>query len=285
MYVMCDPADGERVASLSSMTSRKRKADEDGDETMSPLSSPAVASKPLARPSKKVRANEVFGRPLNLPRLLETLDADQLRTVLERICELHADIGYEVVTSAPRPSAASALQVLQGYQDKLDAAFPYGESSPEYTYCRIKEPMMALIDALSDFTPQFLPPIEFQSTKSLQYLDGATKLIHDLPDWEAHAYRHHKENAYEDISRAWALVINEAGKRGGGINLHSGGWDQTLSRHHEQSGGRLGTAMSAMGSSVSWMVSTQAPAPSDSSSILAQITAGTYGSPVRVGPW
>ncbi|KND89689.1 Tethering factor for nuclear proteasome STS1 [Tolypocladium ophioglossoides CBS 100239] len=273
------------VSPLPNMATRKRKADEDGDETMSPMSSTAVSARPLTRPSKKARANEIIGRPLALPRLLETLDAGQLRTVLERICECHPDIGQEVVSGAPRPSVDSALQLLQGYQDKLKAAVPYGESSPEYTYYRTKEYLVALIDALSDFTPQFLPPIEAQPTKSLQFLDGATKLVHELPDWEPQAYRHHKENAYEEISRAWASVVNEAGKRGGGINLHSGGWDQILARHNEQSGGRLATAMSAMGSNVGWMASNQPAASADQSSILSQLMAGSFGSPVRVGPW
>lgn len=266
-------------------SSRKRKADEDGDETMSPQSSPAISSRALARPSKKPRANELIGRPLALPRLLETLDTTQLRNVLERICERHPDIGREVISGAPRPSVSSALHVLQGYREKLKAAVPYGESSPEYTYYRVKEALVALLDALSDFTPQFLPPTEMQPTKSLEFLDGATRLIHELPDWEPQAYRHHKENAYEEISKAWALVINEAGKRAGGFNLHSGNWDQTLSRHNEQSGGRLGTAINAMTSSVGWMGPNSNAAAPEQNSILNQLLAGTYGSPVRVGPW
>ncbi|ODA80214.1 hypothetical protein RJ55_03172 [Drechmeria coniospora] len=266
------------------MANRKRKADEDGDETMSPMSSPAVSSRTLARPSKKVRANvELFGRPLPLPRLLETLDTDQLRLVLEHICERHPDVGHEVVSGAPRPTVASALKVLQGYQDKLKAAVPYGESSPEYTYYRIRDVLVALLDALSDFTHQFLPPTEAQATKSLQFLDGATEIIHSLPDWQAQAYRHHKDTAYDDIARAWVLVINEAGKRGGGINLHSGAWDRILARHNDQSAGRLAAAVAAMGTSVGWMASDQ-PSP-EQNSILNQLMSGTYGSPVRVGPW
>lgn len=270
------------------MASRKRKADEDGDETMSPQSSPAISARPLARPSKKVRSNEVIGRPLSLHRLLETLDTSQLRTVLERICERHSDIGNEVVSGAPRPSVASALDVLQGYQDKMKAAVPYGETSPEYTYYRVKEALIALIDALSDFTPQFLPPIETQPAKSLQFLDGATNLIHQLPDWQPQAYRHHKDNAFEEISKAWALVINEAGKRGGGFNLHSGGWDQKLSQHNERSGGRLASAIGAMTESVGWIGSNSnggSSSTSDPNSILNQLISGTYGAPVRVGPW
>lgn len=267
---------------------RKRKADEDGDEmSVSPLSSPAVAPRQIARPSKKVRANEVVGRPLTLPRLLETLDATQLRTVLERICERHPDIGQEVVTQAPRPSVGSALDVLQEYQDKFKAAVPYGEGSAEYTYFRVKGPLVALLEALSDFTPQYLPPNETQATTSLQYLDGATKFIHALPDWEPQSYRHHKENAYDEISKAWALVINEAAKRGGGINLHTGRWDQVLAKHNEQSGGRLSGAMTAMSSNVGWIASNAGGSSnaSNSDSILNQLMSGNYGTPVRVGPW
>jgi protein Cut8 len=273
------------VPSPHNMTSRKRKADEDGDETMSPSSSPAISSRPLARASKKARSNDLIGRPLTLPRLLETLDTQQLRTVLERICERHPDLGQEVVSGAPRPTVASAMKVLSEYWDRFKGALPYGETSQEYTYYRVKESLVALIDTLSDFTPQFLPPNEIQPTQSLQFLDAATNIIHDLPDWEPQTYRHHKENAYEEIGRAWALVINEAAKRGGGFNLHSGGWDSALTRHQERSGGRLGSAISAMTDSVGWMDSNQATPSANQNSILNQLMSGAYGSPVRVGPW
>lgn len=273
------------------MASRKRKADDDNDEmSLSPLSSPATSSRQLARPSKKMRAGaDMAGRPLSLPRLLETLDNTQLRTVLQKICERHLDIGREVVTSAPRPSVASALQVLGEYQQKLRAAVPFGQSSSDYTYFRVKQPLAALVDAISDFTPQFLPPVEQQTNISLQYLDAATKVIHELPDWESQQNRHHKDNAYDEISGAWALVITEAAKRGGGFVLHTGGWDQRLAKHNQQSGGKLEQAMGAMATEVPWVGSNSNAPPasglSDPNSILNQLINGTYGSPVRVGHW
>jgi protein Cut8 len=267
------------------MSGRKRKADDDGDESMSQNSSPAISARTLVRASKKPRSNDLTGRPLPLPRLLETLDAQQLRTVLERICERHPDLGREVVAGAPRPSVASALDVLQEYQNKLTNAIPYGETSPEYTYYRVKDALVALLDALSDFTPQFLPPTETQPTRSLQFLDGATNFIHNLPDWEPQAYRHHKENAYEDISKAWALVVDEAAKKGSGLLLSSGGWDQTLAQHNQRSGGRLQSAIASMANSVGWMGPNQNQNSADQNSILNQLMSGTYGAPVRVGPW
>ncbi|KAI0383284.1 Cut8-domain-containing protein [Hypomontagnella monticulosa] len=269
---------------------RKRKADDDGDEmSVSPLSSPAIQSRQLApRPSKKIRSNELAGRPLSLPRLLETLDVTQLRTVLQTICERQPEIGEEVVKSAPKPTVECALQVLKEYQDKLRDAFPYGESSSDYTYYRVKQPLLALIDALADFTPQYLPPNETSANVSLQFLDGATKVVHSLPDWEGQSQRHHKENTYDEISRAWALVINEASKKGAGFLLHSGGWDQTLAKHNQQSGGRLGAAISAMSAHLGWVGGGPSSAASNTpnqNSILDQLMAGNYGSPVRVGPW
>ncbi len=271
--------------------SRKRKAEDDGDEmAVSPLSSPAIQSRQLApRPPKKIRSNDLTGRPLTLSRLLETLDTTQLRNVLQTICERQPEIGEEVVKSAPRPTVACALHVLQEYQDKLRQAFPYGESSSDYTYYRVKQPLTALIDALADFTPQFLPPNETQAGVSLQFLDGATKVAHGLPEWESQGIRHHKENVYDEISKAWALVINEASKKGAGFVLHSGGWDQVLNKHNQQSGGRLGSAMDAMAANVGWVGGAPHASGQGSSSqnpsILEQLMAGNYGSPVRVGSW
>ncbi|KAK5663047.1 hypothetical protein OQA88_6463 [Cercophora sp. LCS_1] len=271
------------------MASRKRKADDENDEmSVSPTSSPAISSRQLARPSKKVRAGQdLNGRPLPLPRLLETLDTTQLRTVLQKICERHPDISQELVNDAPKPSAASALGVLAEYQEKLRAAVPFGSSSPDYMYFRVKQHLVALTDAISDFTPQYLPPTE-QTNTCLHYLDGATKVIHALPDFENQQYRHHKDNAYDEISKAWAMVITEGSKRGGGIVLHTGGWDQILTKHNHQSQGRLEHAMNAMAMEVGWIganTNAAASGPSNPNSILNQLINGTYGSPVRVGPW
>ncbi|TGO60753.1 hypothetical protein BCON_0033g00650 [Botryotinia convoluta] len=259
------------------MGSRKRKADDDGlDDKMSisPTNSPALATRQIPRPSKKVRANEITGRPLNLPRLLETLDAQSLRAVLQTICERHPEIGSEIVTSAPRPSVESTLGVLSKYQNELREAFPYGGSpGSDYAYDRVKQQLTNLIDALVDFTPHYLPPNEQQTATSLSFLDSATKIVHDLPNWDSQSHKHHKDNAYDEISRAWALVISEASKRGGGFQLHSGGWDQRLARHNDQSGGKMQMAVDALGTNLGWMGGSSG----DPDSIRNQLLSGRYG--------
>lgn len=268
----------------------KKRSREDDDDSMSisPQHSPALPPRHLARPSKKARANEVSGRPLNLNRLLETLDADSLRSVLQSICERHPHLGTEVVASAPRPTVARAVEVLSQYQDKLRDAYPFGGNrGSDYAYNRVKQQLTDLIDALTDFTPHYLPPNETQTTVSLNYLDHATKVIHDLPEWDSQSHKHHKDNAYDEISRAWALVIAEGSKRGGGFSLHSGRWDETISKHNEQSGGRMQVAVNALGPNLGWMggVSGMGSGMGDAGSIRNQLLNGTYGSPARVGIW
>ncbi|CAK7269910.1 DNA repair protein rad52 [Sporothrix epigloea] len=274
--------------------SKKRKADEDGGEEMSlsPTNSPAITHRQLVRPSKKARAAELIGRPLPLPRLLEALDASQLRAILQTICDQSPGISDQVVQNAPRPTPLSALRLLGEYQERLNAAMPYGQSSADYNYYRVKQPLIALIEAVSELTRQFLPPVESQTSASLEFLDGVTKLIHQLPDWDNPSYRQHKDGAYDEISRAWALVIQEASKRGGGgfsSLLATEHWDQTLSKHQQQAGGRLEIAMSALAAHINWTgpVGNNATgsAGNDPNSIRNQLMNGTFGAPVRVGPW
>ena len=260
----------------------------------SPSNSPRVtpSSLPAHRQMKRPRSGPA-GRPLALPRLLETLDVDSLRGVLRTICEHHPSIGLEVVNAAPRPTVPSALSVLEKYESTLRASFPFGGSSTsDYAYNRVRQALTALLDALSDFTPHFLPPNETQSTQSLVFLDSATNIIHRLPNWDSFQNSLHKQNAYEEIAKAWTLVIHEAGKRAGGIQLQYGGWDQKLAKHNQQASGKLQEAVNELSTVLGWAAGqphTQQPENRGDAvhSIRQELLNGTYGFnlPVRVGPW
>lgn len=280
-------------------SSRKRKADDDDLRTdvrmssASPTSSPQIPSQtlPLARSIKRARSGAI-GRPLTLARLLETLDTDALRSVLKNICDQNPAIATEVEKSAPRPSVASALDVLKSYETKLQEAFPFGgNSSSDYAFNRVRQPLMALLEALNDFTPHFLPPNETQVGLALAFLDGATDIIHRLPNWENFQNSLHKQNAYEEISRAWTLVLREAGKRAAGIQLQYDGWDKKLAKHNLEAGGKLATVIHELNNILGWQggsTSQHHPqARDDINNVRQELLSGTYGAnfPVRVGPW
>lgn len=277
------------------MSGRKRKAsDDDIDERMSasPSASPSVTTRqlfPASRSSKRSRTAVSTGRPLDLPRLLETLSPDEMRNLLQNICDQNPAIAHEVVTKAPRPSVESTLAVLQKYETAFKQSFPFGNRpSSDYTYNRVRQPMLQLIEALKDFTPHFLPPNEPQPTLSLQYLDAVTHIIHRLPNWDTFQHNHAKHEAYDELAQAWALAIREGAKRGGGFHLHSAGWDQKLLKHNDESGGRLQDAVNELRASVAYLdsPSTGGAAPSnldERAAIRQQILSGTYGPDVSVG--
>lgn len=281
------------------MSGRKRKAEDDPTDAsadrMSASPSPSPAPSRLfpitpSRQTKRLRTN-IVGRPLSLPRLLETLDADEMRGVLRSICDRHPDIGTEIVTTAPRPTVQSALNILGSYRSSLQESFPYGDRpTSDYSYNRVRQALMNLLDALRDFTPSFLPPHQTQATVSLAYLDGATEIVHGLPNWDTYQHNRHKLDAYEEIGRAWAVVIREAAKKGGGFQVQYGGWDQKLAKHNELSGGKMQEVMNELRSNIGWM-GVGSPEPGSGGvpgemSIREQLFQGTYGaSPIQVGPW
>ena len=188
-------------------TSRKRKASpsSEDDQEMSSPQPPTNRPAPQQPVSRKKARPNLQGRPLTVDRLLETLDRNSLRSILRTLADRHPQLRDELVQAAPRPSVSSTLEVLRQYLDKLHAAFPL-DPNPRSDYCydRVRPQWNELLDALTDFTPHFLPPNESSSNISLEYLDGVTQIIHDLPNWDTARYNLSKENAYEEISTAWA---------------------------------------------------------------------------------
>lgn len=158
--------------------------------------------------------------------------------------------------------------------------------------------LLALLGALGDFTPHFLPPHEAQVPQALAFLDGATDIVHRLPEWDSYQNSVLKVDAYEEISRAWTMVLNEAAKRAGGIQLQYDGWDKKILKHNEQARGKMQDVVNTLNSILGWaggqvqaqnqnQNQNQSSRGDDINSIRQELLSGTYGSNlgVRVGPW
>lgn len=284
------------------MSGRKRKADEELDNdrshdrmSTSPTASPSMQHRalPAQRTIKRTRTHTSAGRPLPLGRLLQTLSADELRNLVQNICNERADIRDTIVTKAPRPSVESTLSVLTKYEHDFRESFPLGNRpTSDYAYNRVRQSLLQLIEALRDYTPYYLPPQETQTGLSLSYLDAVTNIIHRLPDWDTYQHQRHKNDAYDEIGRAWALVIREAAKTAGGFRLQLGNWDQKLMEHNNKSGGRITEAVNELQGAMGYTQTGAAdPGPSQPSAmdqraaIRQQLLSGTYGAPeLGVGP-
>ena len=169
------------------------------------------------------------------------------------------------------------------------AAFPL-DPNPKSDYCydRVRPQWLALLDALADFTTPFLPPHETQSSISLEFIHNVTQIIHDLPEWDTPQYNIAKQNAYEEISRAWVTVLKEAGKRGGGMNLQYNGWEEKLRIHNEKSGGLLKDAYGELMGALGWLRAGHGGPAQQQNSVRQQLFSGTYGMDqptLRTGTW
>lgn len=281
------------VSNNTPTTNRKRKASpssEDDEMSTSPLVSNARLPTLQPQSRKRIRTN-VEGRPLSLDRLLETLDTDSLRSIIQALSDRNPTLRDEITQIAPRPSIQSTVSVLRQYLQKLMSSFPL-DPNPRSDYCydRVRPHWQALLNALADFTPHFLPPHEMQSSVSLDYLEAVTEIIHELPEWDTPSYNLAKRNAYEEISRAWAMVIREASKRGGGIQLQYSGWETKLRHHNERSGNLMMEAYNELISALGWLRAGQQQqmAAQRNTSIRDELFGGTYGveqPSMRTGMW
>lgn len=286
----------DAVSTNTPSTNRKRKASpssEDDEMTTSPAISNARLPALHPQSRKRVRTN-LEGRPLSLDRLLETLDTDSLRNIIRNLSNRNPGLSEEITQIAPRPNIQSTVSVLRQYLQKLKSSFPLDPNPrSDYSYDRVRPSWQALLNALADFTPHFLPPHESQSSISLDYLDAVTEIIHELPEWDTPSHNLAKQNAYEEISRAWAVVIREASKRGGGIQLQYSGWESKLRQHNERSGSLMNEAYTELMNALGWLRAAQQqqqPMMSGqrSMSIRDELFNGTYGTEqpsMRTGMW
>jgi protein Cut8 len=271
-----------RYIPVSAQNPRKRKAspspDRDDEMTTSPAISNARLPPTLAPSSRKRPKSEIREGPFPVERLLETLDKDQLSSVLTSLIERNPELTRDVVRISPRPSVQSTLQVLRQYYNRLINAFPL-DPNPKSDYCydRVRPQWRALLDALTDFTPPFLPPHEPQTSVSFEYLDNVTQVIHDMPEWDTPQYNRAKHDAYEEISRAWTAAIKEASKRGGGMNLQYNGWEEKLRIHNEKSGGLLKDAYNELMNALGWLRLSNSGSSQQQNSIRQQLFSNSYG--------
>ncbi|KAK9469845.1 Cut8 six-helix bundle-domain-containing protein [Lipomyces arxii] len=250
---------------------RKLSHDDDSDDEMlgSPEPSPSLVSRPLAPlnhhnnhhnlhhlevahynghhlPGKRART-EIIGRPLPLSRQLESLDAQTLKSIICALADKHSYLSEEISSMAPTPTVSASLELLSRSLDRVSTSFPYkGDAAGDYAYLRVRPHITEFLDTVSDYTPHFLPPREQQIGNCLQFLDGVTTLVHRLPEWRAEANNAMKHSAYDELARAWSLVVREALKRANGVFLQYGGWREKIAKHNESAGGLLQSAVNAL---------------------------------------
>ncbi|KAH3684374.1 hypothetical protein WICPIJ_004650 [Wickerhamomyces pijperi] len=207
----------------------------------------SMIRKPVRKSSmKKSRSiNRIQGQQLPPSRLIESLDHESLQKLLNSLISTHPEITESLYKCAPRPTVASCIEILQSKVELIISQLPYKvDAGSEYAYLRVKPYIDDFLHALSDYTLNFLTPVETTPANSLDFLDQATALLHKLPTFNKASDNYFSDMAYEQLGHTWLDSLKEFIKSteddGSGIYvLINQGWEARLRGHSEGSRGRL----------------------------------------------
>ncbi|VEU19910.1 DEKNAAC100727 [Brettanomyces naardenensis] len=142
---------------------------------------------------KKQKNPEVFGQKLSLNRILETLDREGLQQLIMNIVSEHPQLSTEVTNLSPKVTLKDAVSVLRSKLQLIIDNIPYKvDPTSDYSFLRVKGYVLDLFQTLSDYTLNYLPPVENDLTISIQFLgEFLTQVFHKLPKFQAVEFRYY----------------------------------------------------------------------------------------------
>ncbi|KAI9597635.1 Cut8 six-helix bundle-domain-containing protein [Syncephalis fuscata] len=256
---------------------RKRRATSEDDEEMHDRSdrSPSpglsssinghntrdssIASRPVAT-TKRFRT--VAGPvQLPLPKLLESLDKQQLTTLLTTLVDKHPHLRPEVVAQLPRPTIQNVTSALNALSRRLHAAFPYSRTGPgrdDYTFYRVRPVLDELRTSLLQYGDHFVQASE-HSVTSFAYLALAASIIEQMPHWDNPEHeRAYRGDLYRRLAERWQLAVDVAAKCATEGKIYGeqtvSEWYRCLERHCAQSDGTLDNVLDSFRKGLGWMI-------------------------------
>ncbi|KAG7810804.1 hypothetical protein KL921_002432 [Ogataea angusta] len=171
---------------------KRRYADESHDEDANkPRFTPKTLSK-LAQ-HKKQRKPQVLGQKLSVSRIIETLDQESLQNLISNLVSEHPEVAPTLLKISPQVTIEDSLMVLEQKLERVLQNMPYRvDASSDYSFLRVKSHVEDFFQTLSDYTLNFLPPIESDLTIPLMFLmKFLAKCFPRLPKFHAVEYRYY----------------------------------------------------------------------------------------------
>lgn len=178
---------------------RKRRRDDDEYDV------PTVTT--LLR--KRNRSHAIHGQNLPVARKLEVLDREGLQQLIGDLIQLHPEIETTLVNQIPtRPTVEQCIDIIRAKYDDVIAHLPYKCSVElDYLYLRVKPYIRELLACMLDFILHFLPPVETDITNLITFLEAATSVLDQLPNFTNLEFQYTQQTAYEQVANTWLLVV------------------------------------------------------------------------------
>lgn len=185
--------DSKAVGGFQRRTGGKRRF---GGEDV-PLNAASNGTKQrISKPIRMKRARQPFemhGIKLPLNRIVETLDKPQLQQLIMDLVNEYPQITNTVIEKSPIVTVDEAIQVLLHKLDnEIMRNLPYKmDPCSDYSFLRVKSFVVDFFQLLSDYTLNYLPPIENDLTIPLGFIKKfLMDVLPRIPKFNAMEFRY-----------------------------------------------------------------------------------------------
>lgn len=219
---------------------KRRLTNDDAAQTASTVKHRAYHTR------RKAVASAIQGQPLPLPRAIELMDKHSLQTTLLQLVKIHPEIQHTLVsiqslTTNIDQYVALLKQKLQSIYDNIPYSKYDSQDLNDYSFVRIKPYILEFLNCLVDCLLNSIPPQCQNLSQSLKFLDFATELLSQVPQFCTASNNYYKNICYEQLSEIWITVIKEVSMD---INFVSSRdnllhWFNRLQEHNGKCDGKL----------------------------------------------
>lgn len=166
-----------------------------GDETVSAAVFPGFRPR-ISKPVRMKRAKqpfEVHGIKLPLNRIVETLSKPQLQQLILDLVNEYPQITAKVIEKSPIVTVDEAIQaLLLKLEKEIIGNLPYKmDPCSDYSFLRVKHFVNDFFQLLSDYTLNYMPPIENDLTIPLGFIKKfLMEVFPMIPNFNAMEFRY-----------------------------------------------------------------------------------------------
>ncbi|KAJ2910360.1 Tethering factor for nuclear proteasome sts1 [Coemansia aciculifera] len=201
--------------------SNRRIGQAGGSAKPSPATDSAQTGRKRTRMAGTAAPSEV-----SLDKLLEPLEEQSLRQLLDTLLAQNPGLGAQVRQLVPKPTVNSACSQLVRLERRLQAAFPYNKSGPatdDYTFHRVRPALEELRDTIAMYLDHFthhglasthqqladehLPHALSHPAEWFDLLAQATNVASRMPMWDRPDNNDIRRETLRQLADGWLRAI------------------------------------------------------------------------------
>jgi protein Cut8 len=158
---------------------------------------------------KQKNPNQLFGQKLSLSRIIETLDKEKLQDLINNLITESPELTTKLIDASPVITPEDSLNELKRKLDLILMNIPYKvESTSDYSFLRVKPLVNEFFQALSDYSLNFIPPIENNLIIPISFLKNfLLEIFHKLPQFNAVEFKYFYSLTIEKFNLIFSTTI------------------------------------------------------------------------------